>query len=208
MSASASTFTSTGELTVNLEHMWIEADTSEPNQDKAMFDIRSTRPSYFTLDSSTVRTPNPKPHRHSSVNWEQYLGLPYAPAGRSVTKDGGIDCWGLLRLVYQSELGIDIDKYHKLDFDFETARRNSEEELLIRGSQPDWYKVCADMVRPLDCVVINIGRLPLHVGVVVDEKRGLMLNSRSATQESVIEHYTSFSWKNRIRGFYRHKEAQ
>jgi len=36
----------------------------------------------------------------------KYIGLPYAPGGRDADK--GLDCFGLLRLVYKQEQGIEI----------------------------------------------------------------------------------------------------
>ena len=40
-------------------------------------------------------------------NWlDRYIGLPWKIGGREL--HGGIDCWGLVRLVMRDEAGIDM----------------------------------------------------------------------------------------------------
>lgn len=142
--------------------------------------------------------PTPAPIQ---IDLGPYVGLPYAPAGRAIAKDGGIDCWGLLRLVYLDIFGIEIGKYEKVDFD---GAKKQSESLLMARQGTDWVQVYNGDVAPLDVILLNIMRLPLHVGIVVDPDAGTMLNSRSATGASVIECYKSHAWIHRTRGFYRH----
>jgi len=151
--------------------------------------------------SSTISPSSGPP----SVDWSKYVGLPYAPAGRSVNKDNGVDCWGLLCLIYQQELEIELPRFEKISFD--AAKRLSESELLkYTNAELDWLPIIDNNVSPLDVIVIRIGMLPLHVGIVVDPLTGTMLNTRSALGESIIEPYRTYVWKNRIRGFYTHKQ--
>ncbi len=49
--------------------------------------------------------------------WQiKYLGIKYRLGGREVT---GLDCWGLVRMVYRDELGIDIPVLDGSDTCFE-----------------------------------------------------------------------------------------
>ena len=43
-------------------------------------------------------------------NWlDRYIGLPWKIGGREL--HGGIDCWGLVRLVMRDEAGIDMPSW-------------------------------------------------------------------------------------------------
>ena len=123
--------------------------------------------------------------------WANYVGIPYTPAGRSIERDKGLDCWGLLRLVYLNLYDLDIGLYYKVEFD-------------------KWLSLdpSKHTIREGDAVVFNIARMPLHVGVVTDPAKGLMLNTRLSTRASIIEQYSYSSWAKRLNGFYRHSLSE
>ena len=127
------------------------------------------------------------------MNLNRYVGLPWRERGRT---PAGLDCWGLLRLVYASELGIQLPD-HSNAYD---TTRDAAIGGLVGDGIGDWAPV-AD-ARPLDAILIK--QAPWHVGVVV--RRGLMLHMPMG-KTSCIEPYDTGRWARRVEGIYRHKEA-
>jgi cell wall-associated NlpC family hydrolase len=122
-----------------------------------------------------------------------YIDLPYKIDGRD---RGGVDCWGLVHLVYRERLGVtlpDIEGYH-------AAHGN------------DWAKIAAVMeegaarwqqvARPslYDAVLLRRGPLACHVGVYAGN--GNMLHICEGIN-STVEPVNGLRWKKRVVGFYR-----
>lgn len=129
------------------------------------------------------------------MNLSRYIGIPYVRGGRK-EEDGGLDCYGLVRLFYEQEMGITLKEYALIE---------SEGTKLNTDVSP---KDVSDVFHPTtnprqgDLILFNICGEPMHIAIVLDENR--MLHSFKAGG-SVIEHYTSPKWKNRVEGFYEYR---
>lgn len=122
-----------------------------------------------------------------------FVGLPYRVGGRS--RDG-VDCWGLIRLVF-ADRGIELPVY---DGDYVCKREAAAYAAQIAGADwTEWRKVYDP--EPLDMIAIRRAGYITHVGLVV--RRGLMLHA-DEHGPSRIESYDAPLWKSRIAGFYRH----
>lgn len=123
----------------------------------------------------------------------QYIGLPYSDRGRGPT----YDCWGLVRLFYRQEMGIDlpslVGEYKSATWDIPGVVS------LVCREREAWRQV--EQAEQRDLVLINIGGKPRHVGVWLDGNR--MLHTL-AGHDSSIESLSSPKWVNRIEGFYRY----
>ncbi len=90
-----------------------------------------------------------------------YVGLRFAPRGR---ERGGIDCYGLLRLVWAEVAGVILPRHDGCCDEAGTIARESMA----------FTEVAADEARPLDAVIMNTDVMecgkwvqrPLHMGVV------------------------------------------
>jgi hypothetical protein len=91
-----------------------------------------------------------------------YIGLPYRRGGR---ERPAVDCWGLVRLVYAEQLGIELDPHG------DTVGVLGQ----IAAEARAWIPVPASELRTADVLLLRrIGR-PFHVGVVIDP--GLLLHT-------------------------------
>lgn len=130
----------------------------------------------------------------ASLNLDIYVGLPFLEHGRSHL---GCDCYGLLRLVYQEQLGIMLPSYTTHYITTQDADHISR---LIAGELSPWHEVFIE--RPLDAVLLREGSAIRHVGVVASPGKLLHVEDGS---EAVIEPYKTGRLKRRVVGFYRHE---
>lgn len=123
-----------------------------------------------------------------------YIGLPFMPDGRD---RAGIDCWGLVCLVYREQLDIELPSYSGV---YTEASR--EALRIVAGQYQSWRQNWepVDFPRALDVVLFRIGGLNAHVGIVIDRRH--MLHILSGI-DSCIEAYAGLIWRDRLQGFYR-----
>jgi len=123
-----------------------------------------------------------------------YIGLPFREKGRSTD---GVDCWGLVRLVYAERFGIalpDLSDRYAASEDGPTVERTVEGETAPGGS---WRLREAPEVGSVG--VFRVKGLPSHVGIAVAD--GRFLHSFPGVN-SVVESYQSPAWSNRLVGWY------
>jgi cell wall-associated NlpC family hydrolase len=125
-----------------------------------------------------------------SAWWLPYLLVPFKENGRDMR---GWDCFGCVRYVLKDQTGIELPM-----FDFHSAA-----EILRQSEKPEWIK--ANAPKQFDIVCVNVptprGLRPIHVGIMVDEKRVLHCESGFHTICVPFDHRTM---RGDIRGFYRH----
>jgi cell wall-associated NlpC family hydrolase len=124
---------------------------------------------------------------------ERYVGVPWRELGRDVQ---ACDCFGLLRLVYLEQLGLELP-----DFGYAIEDRGGQAQLIAAQVRSHWRQVAVGTERPFDAVLMREGRELSHVGIVVG--RGLLLHVERGAS-SVIEPYRRGSLRYRVAGFYRH----
>ena len=130
-----------------------------------------------------------------SVNWTaRYIGIPFVDGGREI---GGLDCWGLFRLVYSEQLGVELPSYGEISaMDLLTVAR------AINGGQEDWF-VPPDP-QEFDAVALRLyshGWIA-HVGILTDPKHVLHIEHNT---DSVIVPLSHHTVKTRVAGFRRHR---
>lgn len=133
------------------------------------------------------------------MSWsDRYVGLPAAKLGRDRQ---GVDCWGLLRLVYWEELLIDLPSYAG---DYTDPAERDEVSRLINAAEARGPWQPAHVIRPFDALVFGAGTYRTHIGVAVDRRHMLHVQGRDAAK---IERFDQGRWQHRFKGAFRHVEG-
>ena len=128
------------------------------------------------------------------MNYDKYIGLPYKSNGRD---ESGLDCWGLVRLFYKNELGIDLPSYSELY----TGGIDPSISTAIQSNMSDWEVVPAGT--PGDVCLFNIYGEPAHVGIYIGSNKFLHIRE---SKDSVIESLGNQQWSKRFVGFYKYSQ--
>jgi cell wall-associated NlpC family hydrolase len=123
-----------------------------------------------------------------------YVGLPFVDGGRN---RAGVDCWGLVRLVLAEQAGVDVPTYGEISA-HDLARVTGTIRAAIAGDQT-WRQVEHPGV--FDVAVMRGN--PLHVGIMIDTRRVLHVESTTAAVQIPVTHP---SVRHRLIGFYRHRD--
>jgi len=134
------------------------------------------------------------------MNLNAYIGIPYKDHGRD---RAGLDCWGLVDLVYRELLAVELPDYRRF---YQNASDTTGVAALLgmaalgQGDVAGWRPVPADAWRPLDALLLRVGRHHCHVGLLAGEGNFLhCLAGRAAT----LEPLDSFIWGSAVRGAFR-----
>ena len=130
----------------------------------------------------------------------QYLGIPFRDHGRD--RDG-CDCWGLVRLVYSEQLGIELPD---LGDGYSDAYARGEVNSTVNGATDENWNVDVtdEPRRPFDVLTFTRGGIETHVGLWIED--GVMLHIVDGTC-AAFERYDTVKWKRRFSRALRHVEA-
>jgi hypothetical protein len=126
------------------------------------------------------------------MDYNKYIGLPYKDNGRDVS---GVDCWGLARLFYQQEFGIELPSYTSLY----AGAHDPQVSQALETYKDTWE--AAEYGAAGDLCLFNIYGEPAHVGVYIGNRR--FLHAREG-RDSVVESLDSAQWSKRFAGFYKY----
>lgn len=130
------------------------------------------------------------------MNWyEKYMSVPFVDKGREMD---GADCWGLARLIYKDELGIELPDY--LDAYEHTLERKAISLHISDVYEKNWVKV--EEPKEFDLVIVDISGVPMHIGIVT--KKDHMIHC-SRDVNTAHESLKTSRWKHKIRGFARYE---
>lgn len=127
--------------------------------------------------------------------FEKYLDLEFKEKGRG---NDGVDCYGLFRMIYANELGISLPSFTEYE---NTKDYHAIKSLIQNNSEKEWYEV--ETPQKFDGVLFRIFGHPVHMGLMIDENRFIHIEHGF---NSCVEWYNGSMWKNRLIGFYRHRE--
>jgi sulfur carrier protein ThiS len=129
------------------------------------------------------------------MNFEKYIGIPFLEKGRDAC---GVDCWGLVRLIYKQEYDIALPSFVE-DYTLSDDARIGE---LFAQYKEGW----APLTQPtVGCVVLfRMFGTESHIGVVVDGSHFIHVREG---RDSVIESLENAKWSKRVVGYYNYSEG-
>lgn len=109
------------------------------------------------------------------MHWtEQYIGIPWLLGGRDKS---ALDCWGLLRLLYRQEYGIELSTYAN-------GTAETITEVLSSGAVDKWHSV--ETPQEGDAVAIGRGDTFSHVGIYLELERPSLLHAQVNSSSNII----------------------
>lgn len=109
----------------------------------------------------------------------------------------GVDCWGLVCLFYKDFFNIELEDH------LDCYSSVTDRTIAVRA-QREIETVWQNVKEPRkgDVILCRLAGRPMHVGLYIPI--GNMLHIERGSYP-VIEELGGIKWKNRILGFYRHK---
>ena len=123
-----------------------------------------------------------------------YIGIPYKANGRD--KDG-LDCWGLVRLIYKEQYNTDLPSF-STEYHIDDNARIKE---LITQYREGWVQ--KEKVQEGDLVLFRVLGEETHVGVAVSETHFIHVREG---KDTAIESFSNLKWAKRVVGFFRYSE--
>lgn len=157
------------------------------------------------IDVLARRAPGDQQHSCNSVNpahvlgsndrWASaYIDIPFLAKGRT---RAGLDCWGLVRLVYAEQCGVSLPLW--LDGYAETVPCDGTAAHLA-ACAATFAEIPAMRAMPGDILLFRTGRHLSHVALALTGGRMLHI---MAGVDSCVENYLSPKWRPRLVGAYR-----
>lgn len=130
------------------------------------------------------------------MSFEKYIGLKYKEKGRDFS---GVDCYGLVRLIYKNEYKIDLPSFTE-EYTQDNTLRIQE---LIAQYKEGWESVDDPVEGSI--VLFRVLGTESHVGVVINSTQFIHVREN---QDSVIESLDSAYWKKRKVGYFKYSEKK
>jgi hypothetical protein len=124
----------------------------------------------------------------------KYLNIPFKEGGRDLD---GLDCWGLARLVYKEEFGIELPSFAG---EYDVNDPKLLHEIIIQHKE-SWEKLTKP--EPNCIVLFRMLGTESHIGVVISPTQFLHTRDKYT---SAVENLASTEWKNRIVGYFKYRE--
>lgn len=123
--------------------------------------------------------------------------IPWRPLGRDIS---GLDCWGLVSLVFSREHGIALESFTGA---YTSAEEREDIARIVAGEKAGgpWRRVEAGNERAFDVAVFSCGGLESHVGVVTEPGRFIHASPGVGV---VQQSYRDGRWARRFKSAWRH----
>jgi cell wall-associated NlpC family hydrolase len=128
---------------------------------------------------------------------DKYIGIPYVNRGRD--RATGLDCWGLVCLVYEQELGITLPSYTD-EYFAEECDIWADVIATHKGESYRYEEVPLTSIQPFDILLFRVMGFVCHTSIAVNPS--IMLHTLRP-HNSALERFTSSKWNRRLDGAFR-----
>jgi probable lipoprotein NlpC len=130
------------------------------------------------------------------TDWTPYINLPFKDLGRDFS---GVDCYGLVALVYEFEKNVIIPDYTELLYNKDRHDIKEKKEHILETLGVYWLKV-KDKLKPFDVLVFNKScnsKIASHVGLCIGKGKFIHVLEDSPSR---IERLDNPLWKTKFYG--------
>ena len=103
----------------------------------------------------------------SEISYRKYIGLPFKSGGRDFF---GVDCYGLIVLIYEKEKGLHL--WDTSDYDMSDYVKR---DYMLSNYHRNWVPIDVDKVQELDVLLFvtdpDLPNIPTHVSLYMGENR-------------------------------------
>ena len=114
----------------------------------------------------------------------KYIGIPFKEHGRDFS---GVDCWGLVRLIYKNEYDITLPSFVE---EYSTTDDTPRLEELIAQYREGWEPITAP--EPGAVILFRLLGSESHIAVAINDHQFIHVSENSY---SAIESVNSILWK-------------
>lgn len=132
------------------------------------------------------------------INWKKYINIPYKEFGRDFN---GVDCYGLVALIYKEEKGLVIPDYTELAYNKTRYDIKSQEEHILSSMGIKW--VMSDNIKPFDALIFNKRsncKITSHIGLYIGNNKFIHVLENFPSH---IERLSNPIWKSKLYGVMR-----
>ena len=127
----------------------------------------------------------------------KYIGIPFKDGGRD---SNGLDCWGLVRLVYKNEYNINLPSFTA---SYTTVDDTDRVQELIDQYKEGWTQIAEPKEGSI--VLFKTMGSVTHVGVSIGSNQFLHVNEGT---DVTVESLSSHRWNRRVIGFYEYSQEK
>jgi cell wall-associated NlpC family hydrolase len=121
--------------------------------------------------------------------WTDYIGVPFLDRGRT---RNGCDCYGLVHIVYLSELRLALPSYEGT---YATVKDAAAVQAAWARFSSFWRRI--EDPEPFSVALFEFSNGRLHCGVMIDSRRMLHVEEGKDACVQTFEHL-----RNQFRGYY------
>lgn len=131
------------------------------------------------------------------INWSRYINIPFKDLGRDFD---GVDCYGLVALVYKEELGIYLPDYTELFYGKERNSLKEKKDSTLRSIGIEWVPDKKPLAK-FDALIFNKvlcnTTVTSHIGLYINNNKFLHVLQDFP---SVIDRLDNPFWKSKFYG--------